>query len=105
MYGCLSPCELCCHADAQNVRLGLYQQSQEHISAEVSATGRIEVLPVQWRKQLNLQVELPPGPLSVWLHVLSRSCMAFPCHPGDTEIVVMHPGIFSALQKACATGN
>lgn len=54
--------------------MGLYQQSHEHVPPEISATGRIEVLPVQWRKQLNLEVKRHPG-ISVLYMLMGLSCI------------------------------
>lgn len=52
----------------------MYQQSHEHVPPEISATGRIEVLPVQWRKQLNLEVERHPG-ISFLYMLMGLSCI------------------------------
>lgn len=46
--------------DAEAVRLNLRELASEQLPPEVQSGGRTEVLPVQWRKHLNLEVRLCP---------------------------------------------
>ena len=41
------------------MRLNLVDLAEEHLPQEAQAAGRTEVLPVQWRKHLNLSVSPP----------------------------------------------
>ncbi|KAK9852138.1 hypothetical protein WJX84_007417 [Apatococcus fuscideae] len=97
--------------DAQNVRMGLYQQSHEHVSPEVSATGRIEVLPVQWRKQLNLEVDtlarllMPPGieALRGMLHATAVEVLLYltpsHCHDMLTSLIASMNSTYAKFMR------
>ena len=43
-------------SDAEAVRRNLRELAGEQLPAQLQAGGRTEVLPVQWRKHLNLEV-------------------------------------------------
>ena len=45
-------------SDADSVRLNMRELAVDQLPAELQAAGRIEVLPVQWRKHLSFSVSL-----------------------------------------------
>ena len=51
-----APCLALLAADAAGVRNNLRTLAAEQLSEEERASGRTEVLPVQWRKHLTLDV-------------------------------------------------
>ncbi len=62
---------VCWTDDAGAIRNNLRQLAADQLGEEMYREGRVEVLPIQWRKNLNLDVRnaFPPSSASAWTHL------------------------------------